>query len=97
MRTWALLLGGMIVWTVHFFTIYGIASIFLTSTLSRVLTLLVTAACLAADALLLWWAIRDLRGSGSDEFSRWLRRLAALIAASSLIAVLWQGLPAILI
>ena len=96
MRSWALLLGGMIVWTVHFFTLYAIGSIFLTSTLARVLTVVVTAACLAADAYLLRWAIRDLREGERDEFSAWLRRLAALIAAISFVSVLWQGFPAIL-
>ena len=97
MRSWALLLGGMIVWAIHFFTLYAIGSIFLTTALARVLTLVVTAACLAADALLLWWALRALGGSERDEFKRWLLRLTALIAAISLISVLWQGFPAILI
>lgn len=97
MRAWALFLGGLIVWAVHFFSIYAIASIFLTSTLSRVLTLAVTAICLAANAGLLWWAVRDLRRGGMDEFARWLRRLAALIAATSFLAVVWQGLPALLV
>lgn len=97
MRAWTLFLGGLIVWTVHFFSIYTIASIFLTSTLSRLLTLAVTAACLAADAALLLWAVRDLRRGATDEFAGWLRRLAALIAAISFVAVLWQGLPALLV
>ena len=97
MRAWVLFLGGLIVWTVHFFSIYSIASIFLTSTTSRVLTLALTAVCLAADAGLLWWAVRDVRRGGLDDFSCWLRRLAALVAAGSFIAVLWQGLPALLV
>ena len=54
MRAWALLLGGLIVWTVHFFTLYTIGSIFLTTPLARLLTILVTAACLIADLLLLF-------------------------------------------
>ncbi len=97
MRAWTLLLGGLIVWALHFFTIYAISSIFLTSWLSRVLTLVVTAVCLAADAGLVWWAVRDLRRGHMDDFARWLRQLASLIAAISLVAVLWQGLPALLV
>lgn len=96
MRAWALLLGGLLVWAAHFFTLYAIASIYLTSTLSRVLTLVATAVFLTADAGLLWWALRDLRRQ-ADEFSRWLRLLAALIAAISLVAILWQGMPALLV
>lgn len=95
MRAWALLLGGLIVWSIHFFSLYVIASIFLTSILSRVLTLLVTAACLTANGGAFWWALRDSRGDGGDEFWRWTRAIAALIAAISFLAVLWQGLPAI--
>lgn len=97
MRTWTFLLGGLLVWSIHFFSIYVIASIFLTTALARALTLLVTAACLAADAGLLRLAIARLRHDQADEFSRWVPRLAALIAGISLVAVLWQGLPALII
>ena len=96
MRVWAFMLGGMIVWTVHFFALYIVASIFLTTPLSRILTGLITLACLAADGVLLAWAARLLRGGGSDQFGRWQLRLAALMAAVSLVAVFWQGLPALL-
>lgn len=94
MRGWALLLGGLIVWTVHFFTLYAIASIFLTTTLSRLLAGVVTLACLAADALLLR---HGLRGRQADGFDGWMHRVAALVAGLSFVAVLWQGLPALLI
>lgn len=96
MRTWAFMLGGMIVWTIHFFALYIVASIFLTSPLSRLLTGLITLACFAADGVLLAWAARRLRGGGADGFGRWQLRLAALMAAVSLVAVFWQGLPALL-
>ena len=44
------MLGGMLVWTAHFFGIYAVASILLDTLLSRALVLLLTLLCLAADA-----------------------------------------------
>lgn len=96
MRAWAFMLGGMIVWTVHFFSLYIVASIFLTSLTSRILTVAITLACLAAAGLLLVRAQRAIRRARADAFSRWEAYLAALTAALALVAVLWQGLPAII-
>lgn len=96
MRAWAILLGGLIVWTVHFFTLYAIASILLTTMLARWLVAGATAVCLACDALLLASALRSPGDGPLDHFERWLRMLGALVAAISLVAVLWQGLPALL-
>ncbi len=96
MRTWAFLLGGLLVWAVHFFGIYIIASIWLTSTTSRVLALVLTGLCLAADGWLLWRAVPALRASRSDEVDHWIALVATLGIALSLLAVLWQGLPALL-
>ena len=64
MRAWFLLLGGLVVWTIHFFALYAIGSIFLTTTLGRALPLLMPIACLAAAAgvaLLAWRAARAWR------------------------------------
>lgn len=97
MRGWVFLLGGLIVWAVHFFTLYAAASIFLTSTIARIITLVVTAACLAADALLLWYTLPKLSTGIEDETNRWMVLIAALGAAISFVAVLWQGMPALLI
>lgn len=97
MRAWGFLLGGLIVWAVHFFSIYIVASIFLTSTLSRILTLVITLVCLAADGVLLRRAVGKLRAGGADEVTHWMRVVAALLVALSFIAVLWQGLPALII
>lgn len=95
MRSWAILLGGMLVWTVHFFALYGIGSIFLSTTLARVLVAVVTLLCLAAAAWLLRGALRASRGE-ADEFTAWKHRIAALIAGIALVAILWQGFPALL-
>ncbi|MDQ3077213.1 MAG: hypothetical protein M3Q83_00040 [Pseudomonadota bacterium] len=95
MRSWAFMLGGLIVWAVQFFALYIIASVFMTTTLSRVLTAIITLACLAADALLLQGAMAQ-RAKRTDDIARWRASMAALSAAVSLVAVAWQGLPALL-
>ena len=93
MRTWAVLLGGLIVWTIHFFALYGVASVFPGSDTARWLTAAVTLPALGADGLLLKRALIH----AGDPFDRWVTRLAAAGAVLSAIAVLWQALPAILV
>jgi hypothetical protein len=95
MRRWAFLLGGLLVWTLHFFALYGIASIFLTTPLARILVGIITLLCLAGLAALLGrsWS---LYRSEPDEVSGWLALIATLANAISLVAILWQGLPALL-
>lgn len=93
MRGWTFMLGGLIVWAVHFFVLYAFASILLTTVTARVLVLLVSAACIAADGLLFAHALRKPL---SDAAEAWMRRIALLSAGLSLIAVTWQALPALL-
>ncbi len=96
MRAWAYLLGGLLVWAVHFFALYAAASIFLTSPTSRAITAVATLICLAAAALLgvRGWAGR--RGGG-EPFGKWVHTIAALSGAAAFIAIAWQALPALLI
>lgn len=93
MRSWGFLLGGLIVWTVHFLTLYGIASIFLTTPLARVLTLVISLACLAANAFLFRWVVR----AGGTDLDRWARTIALYAIGVSALAIFWQALPAVLI
>lgn len=93
MRSWVMLLGGLVVWTVHFFALYIVASIFLTTPIARVMTLLISLACLVANGLLLWW----VRGGDSARSDRWIRTMALYSTGVSTLAILWQALPAILI
>ena len=93
-RGWVFLLGGLIVWAVHFFALYAIASILLTTLLARLLTLGATLLCLGAAALL----ARDaLRFSPADRAEAWMRSVALCGLGISTIAVFWQALPALLI
>jgi hypothetical protein len=95
-RGWAYLLGGLLIWAVHFFAVYAAASIFLTTMTTRVIALLLTLLCLAGAGWLTWRAW-ERRGKAVDPFGRWTHHLAALSGAAGFIAVAWQGLPAILI
>lgn len=95
MRSWAFLLGGLLIWTADFFLLYGIASIFLDTLLAHVLSGIVTVAAMAAAGWLLLVAWRRYRHS-DDEFGRWIALIATLGYAISLLAVTWQGFPAIL-
>lgn len=96
MGRWALLLGGLVVWTIHFFGAYAIVSIFLDTLLARGLILALTAACLAADALLLHRAMPAIKSRQGNDMDRWIACVAAAGAGISFVAVLWQGLPALL-
>ena len=94
MRAWAYMLGGLIVWTVHFFTLYIVASVFLTTDIARALTVIATLGCLVADG----WLVSRLRTpTGGDEFREWMRKIALFGAGLSALAVVWQGLPALII
>ena len=96
MRTWGFLLGGLIVWAAHFFLLYAIASVFPGQDLPNWLILLSTIAAVAADSALLWAALLlRLRGL-SDPFRSWTTDLGAAGAALSLVAVIWQSLPALI-
>lgn len=87
------MLGGLLVWAAHFFTLYAAASIFETSAAARLITAAATLAAVAGN-LLLFRAVR--RRASADPFADWARSLARLAIGVSMIAVLWQGLPALL-
>src|SRR3546814_15712950 len=71
MRTWAILLGGLLVWAGHFFALYGIGEFAGESAASRGAVLLITASGLAVDAVLAW-RLRPVCSAG--EFIRWRAR-----------------------
>lgn len=99
MLAWPLMLGGLVVWGVHFAGVYGIASVFALfgsaeSLGSRLTTAGFTGVCLLANVALLLLAVRLIRRT-DDEIRRWRHMIAALGAAFSFVAVFWQGLPAL--
>ena len=94
MRGWTFLLGGLIVWAAHFFALYAIASIFLTTMLARGLALLATALCLGAALLLFRHARRRFSADGTEL---WMRAVALAGLGIATVAIVWQALPALLI
>ena len=93
MRCWRFLLGGMLVWAVHFFGAYILASIFPEHILvARILVGVLTLACLAA---LVWLIRRSLAATRHerDELSGWAGWVATLLNAIAFVAVLWQAFP----
>lgn len=96
MRAWAFMLGGPLLWAAHFFLLYAIASIFLTTMTARILVGIVSLVLVAADAALLQRSLAARQAGGDDRFGRWMASLAALGAALAMVAIVWQTLPALL-
>lgn len=96
MRSWLVLLGGLLVWTAHFFGVYIVASLFPGTALARWLTGLVTILALGALVVLARPRWSRAGRSGEDQLARWLDGLTLLGLALALVAVLYQGLPALM-
>lgn len=100
MRRWAWMLGGLIVWTVHFMGVYGIAS--LADVVSRAddplwrkIGLAFSAGCLLAAVAITAWAARRLRRR-TDPSTRFGDQLALLGGGVAVVAILWQALPTVI-
>ena len=98
MRTWAWMLGGLILWTAHFLGVYLIASVadvvaHANHPLSRVSVAAFTLACLTAAGWVTLEAVRRGRRA-DDEMTGFAAAVAATGGAVSAVAILWQGLPA---
>ena len=89
---WRMMLGGLLVWAAHFFTLYVLASVFASTVVARIGTGAATLVAVAANVMILRAAWRS---DGGDPFTRWTASLGALGAALSLVAVLWQAIPAL--
>lgn len=101
---WPFLLGGMLVWAAHFGGAYAISSTWDlvdhagAASARLAVGLLTGAAVLANLALLAAAARREPRlAAHRDGLSRFLNGAGALGAFVSLAAVIWQGLPILII
>lgn len=95
MAAWRHLLGGMLLWTAHFFAAFGIASTLPGTRAANIIVLIATVVALGIATLLFVKTIQKLR-SDSDQLTRWIYGAAALGYALAGTAILFQGLPALL-
>lgn len=95
MRAWGVMLGGLLVWAVHFLGVYGFASIADISPdhagFWRATAVVFTIACLAALWPLFVLARRCAAGRG--ESADLIGRLGQIGAGVSAIAIFFQSLP----
>jgi len=103
------MMSGLIIWTAQFTAIYGITAIAcarghgqatyfgigIVPLAIAVATLLAFAAC----GLVLVWSLRARRRGHTDPHptDRFLQDATILISGLSLVAIAWQGLPALLV
>ena len=100
MLRWAWMLGGLIVWTVHFMGVYAIASLGDVVTraddpLWRMIGLAFSIGCLLTAVGLALLAARRVRRSGG-EAAGFGDQLALLGAGVAAVAIVWQALPTVI-
>lgn len=95
MRFWRSLLGGLILWTAHFFAIYIIASIWPGTLLARALVMLATVIILAIAGWRSVLVVRNMR-TAADDLLCWSDGLSLLGYALAGAAIVYQGLPSFL-
>ena len=100
MRRWAWMLGGLIVWTIHFMGVYAIAR--LADVVSRADDAAwrragrgFSAACLLAALILALAAARRVRRP-ADPLVRFGDQLALLGGGVAAVAIVWQALPTVM-
>lgn len=96
MKGWAIVLGGFVAWTAHFFAVYAIASILPGTEAATWLVLVATVLALAATGWLMAYCVGLLRREGRHSLDRWIGVLGALGCALALVAIAYQGLPALI-
>lgn len=97
MGRWIILLGGLVVWAIHFLGVYGIASIAevlqdAEAPAALWIMAVFTLFCVGADLAIGAVAFRFNRESG-DDLDCLIRLGGAGAAGLSLVAVIWQGVP----
>lgn len=95
MRSWLSLLGGLVIWAVHFLGSYLIASALPGTTTARWLVLVLTGLCLSAALVLLARARERLRCT-TDELRGWMLVLTGSGYSLVIVAMVFQALPAVI-
>ncbi len=100
MLRWVSMMGGLIVWFVHFMGVYAIASLAdvvgrADDLAWRMAGLGFSAACAMAALAITGWAARSLRRAG-DPSARFGDQLALLGGGVATVAIVWQALPTVI-
>lgn len=98
MKAWGWMMGGLIVWAIHFLGVYVISSVgdvvaTADDPLWRMAALAFSGLCALASAALLWLAARRLRATRGPRFQD---QMAAFGAAISFVAICWQAIPTVI-
>lgn len=96
MRAWLYCLAGLIIWAGHFFALYATGSVFPGTLMARWIVLALTILALVLLILLAHRIRERSREAKSSPTRRWLDSLAGLVAAISMVSVIFQVFPAII-
>lgn len=93
------MMGGLIVWTAHFFGVYALASLgdvvsAADAPVWRAAVAGFSGLCLVIALALTAHAVARLRRAPEDPAAQFQPEIAAVGAGISAIAILWQALPA---
>ena len=94
MKSWLILLAGLLIWAAHFFLLYGIGEFAGDGRGARIAVGLATIGALGLVAAIGW---RIGRMDAAAGFASWRRGVAFFGLILGAIAILWQSLPAIIV
>jgi uncharacterized membrane-anchored protein len=92
MRSWFIILAGLLLWFAHFMLLYAIGEFVGTGAAARLLVVAVTLVALALAAGFGW---RLIRKQVSDPLDAWRDRLGLGALGLGTIGIVWQALPAL--
>lgn len=94
MKSWLIMMGGLILWALHFFLLYLLAEFGGSGSGVRLAASLLTLAILGAAA---WLFVAVSRESPGDPFAWWRQRAAMLGLAFGGVGIVLQFLPVLLV
>ncbi len=89
MRSWLLLLGPMLSWSIHFFAGYAASITIYNTGAIRPMVALLTIGCLALNAAILSTARKQIRNS--DALAQWLGGGSIALLLLSTVGIIFQS------
>ena len=94
MKSWFIMMGGLVLWAVHFFLLYLLAEFGGSGSGVRLAASLCTLAILGGAV---WMFVAVRHKTSGDPFARWRRRAAMLALAFGGLGIVFQYLPILLV